>query len=171
MKRITVTATLLLAACSAEPEPSNGVLPQGPQTNVAAVDAGAIPADVRALAERTVPGMVVEEAERKERDGRTYWDVEGKRPDGSEVEIDMLDTAGRLSAVEIQRDVAWADVPAAVSAAAKPPFVPGRVIESRQVEDGTTIYELFAPGRTDEPAMEVRWQDGKASVLTTRNPH
>ncbi len=168
---LSIGGVLALAACSSEPAPSNGVLAAGPQTNIVAVDDDAITPEVRALAQATVPGMTVTEAERKEREGRVYWDVEGTRADGSEIEIDVLDTAGKLTAVEVQRDVAWGSVPPSVSAAAKPPFVPARVIESRQVADDSVIYELFAPGKSDEPAMEVRLADGRAAVLTTRNPH
>jgi len=50
-------------------------------------------------------------------------------------------------------------------------FTPERVIESRQVQDGRTIYELFAPGKPKEPAMEIAWQDGKATLLTQRAVH
>lgn len=160
-----------LAACSGEPQPANAVLAQGPQTDITAVADDAIRADVRALAEATVPGMTIAEAERKEREGRVYWDVEGKRADGSDVEIDMLEDGGSLRAVEVQRDVAWADVPARVVAAAKAPFVPARVIESRQVEDGRVIYELFAPDRPDEPAIEVEQTGDVVRALTERNPH
>lgn len=170
------TATVLilsasLIGCSADPTPSNGMLADGPATMVTPVAGDAVTPELRALVERTVPGMVIAEAERKERDGRVYFDVEGKRADGAEVEIDVLQDANGLRAVEIQRDIAWAAVPPAVSATARPPFVPARVIESVQVDGGGTIYELFAPGRDDEPAMEVRWQDGRAETLTSRNPH
>lgn len=174
--RLSIVAVALgCAACSSEPAPpaaDNGVLPAGPVTNVSAVDEAAIPPAIRALAEATVPGMVVAEAERKERDGRVYYDVEGKRADGSEVEIDVLEEAGgKLTAVEIQRDIPWAEVPKPAADAAKPPFVPARVIESRQVADNSVIYELFAPGRADEPAMEVRVKDGKPEVLKERAIH
>lgn len=174
--RVLAAAGLLLAGtgCSGDDTAANGVLPPGPQTNVSAVAADAIPADVAAVAEATVPGMRVDAAERKEREGRVYYDVEGKRADGSEVEIDMLVDDGKLRAVEVQRDLAWADVPVAVAAVAKAApgsFAPERVIESRQVDDGSVIYELFAPGRRAEPAMEVRVKDGKAEVLGERWAH
>jgi hypothetical protein len=44
-------------------------------------------------------------------------------------------------------------------------FLPERVIESRQPVDGSVVYELFAPGAPDAPAMEVRWLDGEAAIL------
>lgn len=169
---------LALAACSPggdEAVPANGMLPEGPDAVISNVAAAELPAGVAELAEATVPGMAIEEAERKEREGRVYYDVEGTRPDGSEVEIDMLvQPDGSLKAVEIQRDIAWADAPApvrATAAATADAFTPERVIESRQVEDGRVLYELFAPGKPKEPAMEIAWQDGKAALLTERAVH
>ena len=151
----------------------NGILPPGPVTNASAVEEGAIPAEVRALAEKSVPGMTIAEAERKEREGRVYWDVEGKCADGSEVELDILQDGASYTLVEIQRDLAWAEMPqAAASAARAAPgaFTPVRVIESVQA-DGSIVYELFADGKPGEPAMEVQMKDGKATVLGTRSAH
>lgn len=177
MRVALMAGMLALAGCSGggdnEETAANGVLPPGPVTNASAVAGDALPAELRALAERTVPGMTIAEVERKEREGRVYYDVEGKRPDGSEVELDVLQERGAFRVVEIQRDIAWADAPAAAVAAAKAApaaFAPERVIESTQT-DGTVIYELFARGRTEEPAMEVRLKDGKAEVLETRWAH
>lgn len=171
-----------LAACSPASdnannavEADNGVLSAGPATAISNVAATDLPAGLAELVETTVPGMTIAEAERKEREGRIYYDVEGARPDGSAVEIDVLQGAdGKLTAVEVQRDIDWAAAPAPVRAAAaakKDAFTPERVIESRQVDSGATIYELFAPGRKDEPAMEVRWQNDKAEVLGERWAH
>lgn len=177
--RLLALPLIALAACSPDGGNdavlANGVLAEGPETAISNVAATDLPAGVAELAEATVPGMRIAEAERKDRDGRTYYDVEGTRPDGSEVEIDMLvQPDGSLKAVEVQRDIAWAEAPAPVRAAAAATadaFTPERVIESRQVEDGRTIYELFAPGKPKEPAMEVAWQDGKATLLTQRAVH
>lgn len=153
----------------------NGVLPEGPETAIRNIATAELPAGLAELVEATVPGMTIAEAERKEREGRIYYDVEGTRPDGSEIEIDVLQAPdGKLSAVEVQRDIDWTTAPPEVRAAAtakKDAFTPERVIESRQVEGGATIYELFAPGRRSEPAMEVRWQGGKAEVLGERWAH
>jgi len=171
-----------LAACSPAADTTNnavqadnGVLSAGPETTISNVTAADLPAGLAELVESTVPGMTIAEAERKEREGRIYYDVEGTRPDGSAVEIDVLQGAGgTLTAVEVQRDIDWASAPAPVRAAAaakKDAFAPERVIESRQVDSGATIYELFAPGRKDEPAMEVRWQNDKAEVLGERWAH
>jgi len=70
----------------------------------------------------------------------------------------------------VQRDIPWAEAPAPVIAAARAApdaFEPVRVIESKQ-EDGTVIYELFAAGKSDEPAAEIDWKDGKAAVRRER---
>ena len=182
MRRTAPALTLaaMLAACSPAADNSgntagNGVLGAGPETAIRNVATSDLPAGLAELAAATVPGMTIVEAERKERAGRVYYDVEGTRPDGSEVEIDVLQGAdGKLTAVEVQRDIDWAAAPAPVRtavAAKKDAFAPERVIESRQVEDGAVIYELFAPGRKDEPAMEVRWHNGKAEVLGERAAH
>jgi hypothetical protein len=172
--RRTLPLILALGACSSESEQAaNAVLPQGPSTNISEVSAAALPADLAALVQRSVPGMTVDEAERKEREGRVYYDIEGKRPDGSAVELDVLQEGGAWRLVEIQRDVAWKDAPATVLAAAKATkdaFEPERVIESTQT-DGAVIYELFAPGREAEPAMEIRLRGGKAEVLGERWAH
>ncbi len=178
MRVVLIAGALTLAGCSGgggneETAVANGVLPPGPATNASAVSGDALPAELRALAERTVPGMTIADAERKEREGRVYYDVEGTRPDGSEVELDMLQEGNMFRVVEIQRDIAWSAAPPPVAAAARAApgaFAPERVIESTQT-DGTVIYELFAPGRSDEPAMEVRLKDGKAEVLGTRWAH
>jgi hypothetical protein len=183
MRRVSPAFILLaaLTACSPSADTANGsasdngVLAAGPETAISNVGAADLPAGLTELVEVTVPGMTIVEAERKEREGRIYYDVEGTKPDGSEVEIDVLAGAdGKLTAVEVQRDIDWTSAPTQVRAAAaakKDAFTPDRVIESRQVEGGETIYELFAPGKPGEPAMEVRWQNGKAEVLGERWAH
>lgn len=172
-----LAAVLAAYGCSKAPEDQaaagNGVLAAGPETAVSNVAADALPAPLRALAERHVPGITIDEAERKEREGRVYYDIEGRRPDGSAIELDVLQDGADYRLVEMQRDIAWSEAPQAAQNAAKAQkgaFAPERVIESTQT-DGTVIYELFAPGRKDEPAMEVKMADGKAEVLTERWEH
>lgn len=135
--------------------------------------AAELPADVAAAVKAAMPQMKITEAELKARDGRRYYDVEGVLPDGSEIELDMLQTAAGWQVVEIQRDIAWASAPAQVHAAAQPAWkgpAPARVIESKQT-DGSIVYELFAPGRPGTPALEVMLKDGKAEVLKEVWPH
>jgi hypothetical protein len=139
-------------------------------TELAAAD---IPEGAKAVALAAIPGMTVKEAQRKVRGDRVYFDIEGHRPDGSEVELDVLEKGGGFEVVEIQRDIAWTDAPASVKAAADASgksVKPVRVIESAQ-PDGTIIYELFADGKPAKPSLEVRLKAGKADVLTEEWPH
>lgn len=147
--------------------------PAPPGVEITDLSADELPGDVRALAENAAPGFAVSEAQKKVRDGRTYYDVEGTLPDGSEIEFDILMSDTGPEIVEIQRDMEWADVPAEARAAAEaaaPGLVPVRIIESRQT-DGTVIYELFAEGQPADPSMEVSFRDGVAAVLDERWPH
>lgn len=131
--------------------------------------AQAPPPDVVAAVKKAMPNMKIAEAELKEREGRRYYDVEGTLADGSEIELDLLQTPQGWQVVEIQRDIAWNTAPAAVIAAAGK-AKPVRVIESKQT-DGSIVYELFAEGKPATPSLEVMWKDGKAKVLTEVWPH
>jgi len=173
-----IAAAAVLSAC-APPQPDAAeaeapdVLAPGAETQISTVSPADLSPALTALIQQTVPGMTVAEVERKAREGRVYFDVEGSRPDGSEVELDIQQIGDRFEVVEIQRDIPFDDMPETVQTAARSAtgaFAPERIIESRQT-DGSVIYELFAPGRRDEPAMEVRVRDGKAEVLTERWPH
>ncbi len=172
---------LALAGCGkaeapAAPEsaaPEKSVLADGPAADIRAVAEAELPQGVRDAVLARVPGMKIAETERKERGGKIFYDVEGARPDGSPVELDLIEEAGTYRVVEMQRDIAWADAPApvrAVAGAATDAFTPARVIESTQ-NDGTIVYELFAPGKADEPAAEVNWKDGKAVLRNERNEY
>lgn len=171
---------LALAGCGDAPGGATGeaaagkaMLADGPKAAVAVVEAADIPAGVRAVVLAKVPDLTIDQAERKARGGLIFYDVEGTRDDGSAVEIDVIEERGAYRVVEVQRDIAWADAPAAVRAAADSApdhFVPERVIESAQ-NDGMVIYELFAPGKADEPAAEVNWKDGKAMLRSERNAY
>ncbi|MBA4339722.1 MAG: hypothetical protein C0421_12855 [Hyphomonas sp.] len=147
--------------------------PAAPAVVITDLSSDDLPGNVRALAEGAAEGFLVSEAQKKVREGRIYYDVEGSLPDGSEIEFDILMTVQGPEIVEIQRDMPWAEVPASVRAAAEasaPGMLPARVIESRQ-PDGAVIYELFAPGAPADPAMEVSLMGGAAAVLAERWPH
>jgi hypothetical protein len=173
---LTAGAVLSIAGCGkaeAPAAPEKSVLAEGPAAEISAVAEADLPPGVRDAVLAKVPGMKIAEAERKERDGKIFYDVEGTRPDGSPVELDLIEEAGKYRVVEMQRDIAWADAPAPVrttAGAAADAFTPARVIESTQ-DDGTIVYELFAPGKADEPAAEVNWKNGKATLRTTRNEY
>lgn len=173
---LTAGAVLAIAGCGkteAPAAPEKSVLADGPAAEIREVAEANLPQGVRDAVLTKIPGMKIAETERKERDGKIFYDVEGTRPDGSPVELDLIEEAGTYRVVEMQSDIAWADAPApvrAVASAAADAFTPARVIESTQ-EDGTVVYELFAPGKADEPAAEVNWKDGKATLRTTRNEY
>lgn len=171
------TSAILCLGCNASDEPGQSAS-TSPSAAPAAdtvtdLEPAELPAEVSSLVESAVPGIQIAAAERKERDGRVYYDVEGTRADGSEVELDVLNEAGQYKVVEIQRDIAWSDAPEAARVAAastSTPFEPERVIESTQT-DGAVIYELFAPGAPQRPALEIRVAAGKAEVLKEEWPH
>ena len=167
-----------LAACSGAPADEaddaaaddSAILAEGPEAVITELGADEIPEGARAAALERVPDMQFAGAERKEREGMVFYDVEGTRADGSEVELDMLVDDGVFRVVEMQRDLAWDDVPAPardVATAVPDMFTPVRVIES-VLEDGAVIYELFREGQPGEPAAEVELVDGKAEMLTER---
>jgi hypothetical protein len=166
-----LSAALLSACSAAEENGDSAILSGAPEQVTTEIAADDIPAEIKAVAEAKIPGMVIAEVEKKEREGQTFFDVEGARPDGSEVELDMLQGEdGSFTVVEVQRDIAWDDVPADARAATEGVegmFTPERVIESVQ-NDGTVIYELFAPGKSDAPSAEIAVKDGKAEMLTER---
>jgi len=167
---VIVTGVIALAACN-PPEPADA--PPAPATAITPTAASDLPEAVRAAVLAARPAMVIAEAELKEREGRRYYDVEGT-VDGAEIELDLLETPQGWQVVEIQRDLAWSAVPADVRSAAdaaRAGFVPVRVIESVQAEDGAVIYELFADGQPATPALEVRARDGRVEVLREAWPH
>lgn len=173
MVTICTLATVLAACQSKEQGQSATDSGGGIATTTTEVAVSDLPPDLMTLIDKAVPGIKVEAAERKEREDRVYYDVEGVRPDGTEVELDVLKEATGYSIVEIQRDIPWSEAPDFVrSAAAASPktFEPVRVIESKQT-DGSVIYELFAPGAPAKPSLEVRVTDGKAEVLKEEWKH
>ena len=177
MKKIPAFALLFAAAAcgggepAADPAEQNKVATSG-KTEVALAD---VPAEVLAAARAARPGFEPAEAQTETREGRRYYDVEGKLADGSEIEFDIMEEGGRWRVVEIQRDIDLAAAPAPVREAATrhdAAFKPTRVIESDQ-GDGTIIYELFGPQGADPQGrkVEIKWQDSKAEVLTKEWAH
>jgi hypothetical protein len=119
---------------------------------------------IEAVVTRAMPGVEITGGEA---DGAGEYEVIGTL-NGQEYEFDLLGPEGGWRVVEIQRDIAWADAPAPVRdvvATAPNGFLPERVIESRQPADGSVVYELFAPGAPEAPALEVRFLDGEAAIM------
>ena len=111
---------------------------------------------------------------KKVRDGRVYYDVEGEVSGGVEIEFDVLMTEQGPKIVEIQRDLAWADVPLSarhvVDEANKDTLEIVRIIESLQT-DQSIIYEVFVAGQSDGPRFEVQAKDGQVKLLPERWKH
>lgn len=148
-------------------------LPQGPHTTITPLTAAELPPALTEAVLTASPGLVITGAERKEREDRIYFDVAGLRPDGAEIELDIQQIDGGFDIVEIQRDLAFDDMPEpvrALTATALGQVRPARIIESVQ-KDGIAIFELFAPGQPAEPSAEIRFADGEARLLTERWPH
>jgi len=158
MTKIPYTLTALALAAAACSPPAS-------ETPAPPVAASAVPAAIAAAVSAAAPGITITNGEPNA--GNDEYEVAGTMPNGDEVELDLVQSNGAWTAIEIQRDVAWPSVPEpvrAAAAAAPDPFEPVRVIESRQVADGAVIYELFAAAGGG-PAMEVRWHEGKAAVI------
>lgn len=148
-------------------------LPQGPHTTITPLSAAELPPGLTEAVLTASPGLVITGGERKEREDRIYFDVAGLRPDGAEIELDIQQIDGGFDIVEIQRDLAFDDMPEpvrALTATALGQVRPARIIESVQ-KDGIAIFELFAPGQPAEPSAEIRFADGEARLLTERWPH
>ncbi|MEQ8299510.1 MAG: hypothetical protein RH945_03100 [Hyphomonas sp.] len=133
----------------------------------------AMPASVVSAISAERPGFEASEVLRKDRDGRTYYDVEGLTAEGAELEFDILMHGDQAEIVEIQRDLAWSEVPDEVKEIVPgvgAGIVPARIIESVQT-DGSVIYELFAEGAPSDPAHEVRVHGGTVELLDERWIH
>jgi hypothetical protein len=154
---IIVIATLFAPACT--PPAANAPEAQQTQPAPAPVD----PA-IAAVVEAAMPGVTIVSGAA---DGEGEYEVTGMAG-GQEYEFDLMGPDGGWRVIEIQRDIAWGDAPAPVRnvvATAPNAFLPERVVESRQPADGSVVYELFAPGAPDAPAMEVRFMDGEAAIM------
>jgi len=161
----------LLVACGADPAPEGQKVETSGKESTAL---DSLPEEVMAVVRAARPELVVEEAEYEERDGRQYYDVGGRLPDGSEMELDMTRIDGVWTVVEFQRDISIESVPGEVRATletARAGWVAGRIIESDQ-GDGTVIYEFFGvDDEGDELKLEVKWQDQVAEVLVDEWAH
>jgi hypothetical protein len=150
--RIALAAVALLAAACAPPTPDTEATPP------------AVDAEIVSAVNAAMPGVTIVSGEA---DGEGEYEVTGTL-NGQEYEFDLMGPEGGWRVVEIQRDIVWGDAPAAVrdvAATAPNAFLPERVIESRQPVDGSVVYELFAPGAPETPAMEVRLLDGEAAIM------
>ena len=130
--------------------------PPASETTQTEASVSPVPADVAAVVSTAVPDITITSGELSA--GNDQYEVTGTLPNGDEIEVDMVQSNGAWTVLEIQRDFVWSDVPE-----------PVRAIESTQAADGSIVYELFravedgSPSRG--PAMEVRWHEGSAEVM------
>ncbi|SMF53199.1 hypothetical protein SAMN02745866_03784 [Alteromonadaceae bacterium Bs31] len=130
--------------------------------------------DVLSKLQKHSPGFIPEEVEAESKHGNRYMDIEGKLPDGSEIEFDMLLDKGEWRIVEVQRDISLEETPKTVLAELKKGaanFKVDRIIESDQ-GDGVIIYEFFTiPDKGERIKREVKLQAGKAEFLEKEWQH
>ncbi len=166
-----------LAACGGAPAGGNaaGNTSAPPESNrvqtsgKTPVPLASVPAPVLAAARAARPGFVPAEAEAETREGRHYFDIEGRLPDGAEIEFDIMEENGVWRVVETQRDIAFSAAPPPVQAAARAhdsALAPTRVIESTQA-DGLIIFEIYQGARK----IELRWDGREARVLDREWEH
>jgi len=118
-----------------------------------------VPEDVKNVVMSMSPKFEMVEVLKKQRDGRTYFDVEGELPSGKEIEFDVLMTDDGPKVVEVQRDITWKAVPRGAKRVVRKANTDKdkivRVIESKQADTGTIIYEIFIEGHPEKPRFEV----------------
>ena len=165
-----------LAACGQSTGGTSAAEPAKVETSgKSKVPLDEVPAEVLQAARAAREDVALQAAEAETREGRRYFDIAGKLPDGSEIEFDIMEEGEGWRVVETQRDVRFAEIPAAVraaGAAADARLAPTRVIESVQ-QDGTTIYELFGPAKGDPQGrkVEIKFDGSKAELLTKEWAH
>ncbi len=163
---LIITATALLAFLSS-------CQPMQDDVVVSTLLVADIPTDVAAVISAHRPDFVPEEVQKKVRGKRTYYDIEGESA-GAEIEFDILMTQAGPKIVEIQRDLAWTNLPADVRTTYKrdtKAAEPVRIIESVQTDE-SIVYEFFLEGRPSEPSFEICKVQGQApKLLTERAEH
>ncbi len=154
---LIAAASFIVAACSGNVETT-------PKEDLALAD---IPAEALASAQAAIPGFTPESAESETRNGTPYIDIEGARPDGATVELDMRFIDGAWEVVEIQRDISADEVPQSVRAAlpdsAKAKDA-ARIIESIQ-NDGRVVFEFYHRQSDGSNAKTEVLLDGETATL------
>ena len=156
MKRFVAALALALAACSPAPS-SNAPMPveSGPQPAQA-------PAEVLAAINAAVPDFTATGAVADNSTGAQGFRVTGTA-NGQPHNVQLMHMNEGWQVVSIRRDIAWADAPQAVRAAAGA-TQPTRVVENREPGADGVLYELYTTN-ADQPAMEVRFADGQAALM------
>ena len=150
--------------------------PRANATEVTEIALADVPTAVNKVVAADSPNFKATEVLKKVRDGRVYYDVEGELPGGEEIEFDVLMTKNGPEIVEIQRDLKLGTVPQEVRNVVKTANTDKlkivRVIESRQSDGVTTIYEVFVADAPSSPRFEVSVSgNSPAKLLETRWKH
>lgn len=156
---VALSAVVCLAACQTSDQ----------DVIITSVEVAELPADILSVVKTARPDFVPQEIEKKVRASRTYYDIEGTSS-GMEIEFDVLMTETGPTIVEIQRDLAWSDVPASVRETYAREIgadTAVRIIESIQ-SDHSIIYELFLAGAPSEPSFEIRTRDDAPPQLLSK---
>lgn len=173
--RPAVIVAAVLALTSAGCGEQAGDTPRATPVETTGKVEAELPEAVRVAALTARPDLDIIETEYEERDGRSYYDVGGILPDGSELELDMMLDDGEWIVVEVQRDIVMEALPAAVAGTLGSEelqgWAPDRIIESDQ-GDGVVIYEFFGDGADGERVKhEIRFEGGRAELLTEEWAH
>jgi len=116
---LLIAGTLALTGCSkdatapttpaAKPAPVETPVVKAPEkkwpAGVSEVALADVPAEVSDMVTTAYPNFTIKEVLKKERDNKTYFDVEGELQGGNEIEFDVLMTDAGPEIVEIQRDI------------------------------------------------------------------
>ncbi len=148
--------------------------PRASAADIIEVELSKVPQSVIDVVKAEQAEFQMNEVLKKVRDGRVYYDVEGKLANGDEIEFDVLMTTAGPEIVEIQRDIIWTEVPqnarAVVDSANTDSLKITRIIESLQT-DKSIIYEVFVAEQSADPRFEVRLKDGQVNLLPSRWQH
>ena len=133
-----------------------------------------IPKSVIKKLEQHSPGFIAQEADVESKKGERYMDIEGKLPDGTEIEFDLILEGDKWTIVEIQRDIEANTTPKNVLAELNkgaPGFKIDRIIESDQ-GNGVIIYEFYSAQKNQKTLKkEVKLEGGKAELLKKEWKH
>ena len=186
---LIIAASLALTGCRKEaPRPSAPAAPSTPvaeapveapakkfPAGVSEIALSDVPEDVTEMVTTAYPNFTIKEVLKKDRDGKTYFDVEGELTGGSEIEFDVLMTDAGPEIVEIQRDIRWVFTPQSardlVDEANTENLEIVRVIESVQTADNSIIYEIFVADHPTAPSFEVQIKDEVTTLLAERAEH
>ncbi len=178
MKRIigVLIAGIFVTACAnkaGETSETPHQMVDSTKVVITEINAADLPASVATLVKTKRPDFTAEEIQKKVRDGRTYYDIEGTIGNGDEIGLDVLMEAQGPVIVEIQRDIGFSDLSTAVqqmAMKASGDVSPARIIESIQTDE-SVIFEFFNPGSPSDPAYEIQVKNDEAKLLDERWEH